>query len=515
MIESVVAANSALRIRGLTKRFGALLANDSIDLQLRQGEVLALLGENGAGKSTLVSQLFGHYVPDSGSIELFGQPLPPGRPDLALARGMGMVHQHFTLAERLTVLDNVMVGTENLWSLSSQRSRAEAKLLQLATQYGLEIKPHALIAELSMGERQRVEILKALYRGARVLILDEPTAVLTPLESEQLFKTLSHLVNNGLAIIFISHKLDEVLRVADRVVVLRHGKLVAEVNNPKGLQNDRPTVDRQRLAQLMVGQEVRVVKRERSGASSIAQQTQQAPYLELKQFRLKADAAAFDLSLFPGEVVAIAGVAGNGQHELAQKLMRRPIESPDPQMLGALKWHPDLQTRDIARISVDRQGLGVVKDAALWENAVMEDLTEPRFVKFQLLNHGQARQHAQNLIQQFDVRCEHHEVKTARLSGGNIQKLVLGRNLIRKPKVIIAEQPTWGLDVGAVASIHAQLLAAVQQGAGLLLISEDLDEVFALADRIAVMVNHQIIATRSTNDWDLASLGLAMAGSRS
>jgi general nucleoside transport system ATP-binding protein len=508
-----------LQIRGLTKRFGSLIANENISLHLQRSEVVALLGENGAGKSTLVSQLFGHYRPDAGSIEVFGKPLTPGRPDLALAAGIGMVHQHFTLAENLSVLDNVLVGTESLFKLRSSRTAARERLNELGRQFGLGINPSALIADLSVGERQRVEILKALYRGAKILILDEPTAVLTPQEAEALFSTLRQLIDQGLSLIFISHKLDEVLRVADRVLVLRQGKLVAERNARDSMRSE--------LAQLMVGREVVAAKK--SAVSPSVSQT--SPLLSLNAIRLSSDGrsdgrsdgprsaksnetAQIDLKVLPGEIVAIAGVAGNGQQALAHLLMDRTLtELKGKGLAGTIEIDPQLRSEQIARITADRQGRGVVKDALLWENAIIEDLYEPRFVRRGLLQIAEAKQHANAIVKQFDVRTESIETRTAKLSGGNMQKLILGRNLVRQPKLIIADQPTWGLDVGAVAFVHQQLLDAAAAGTGIILISEDLDEVFALADRIGVIFKHSMAQPKAANLWNISTLGLAMAGS--
>jgi general nucleoside transport system ATP-binding protein len=502
-----LSTQTVLNIRGLTKRFGSLIANDNISLHLRRGEVIALLGENGAGKSTLVSQLFGHYRPDSGSIEVFDKPLPPGRPDLALAAGIGMVHQHFTLAENLSVLDNVLVGTESLFKLRSSRNAARVKLIELGRQFGLNINTEALIADLSVGERQRVEILKALYRGAKILILDEPTAVLTPQESEALFSTLRQLIDQGLSLIFISHKLDEVLRVADRVLVLRQGKLVAE-------RNARDS-QRSELAQLMVGREVVSVKNTKTAPLNESIKKLAVALITLNAIQLKKNnSARVNLIVRPGEIVAVAGVAGNGQKELAQLLMNRSFDKNDRHGLdGSISFNGDLAAEQIARITADRQGRGVVKDAPLWENAIIEDLNDQRFVRRGLLQISAAQAHAEAIVKQFDVRTESISSRTAKLSGGNMQKLILGRNLVRQPKLIIADQPTWGLDVGAVAFIHQQLLNAASSGTGVVLISEDLDEVFALADRIGVMFKDGMAQPQAAHLWSIDSLGLAMAGS--
>ena len=310
------AGTPVLRLQGITKRFGSLVANDAISLDLARGEVLALLGENGAGKSTLVSILFGHYVADAGRIEAFGQPLPPGNPKAALAAGIGMVHQHFTLADNLSVLDNVMLGTEPLWQLFSRRAAARARLVETGVRFGLQVNPDALIADLSVGERQRVEILKALFRGAKILILDEPTAVLTPAEAESLFDTLRQLIAQGLAVIFISHKLDEVLRVSHRVAVLRGGWLVATVAAQHASKAS--------LAELMVGRPIDAPTRQRRAVGDVVCALRGVSVRAAGQ---GARLDAVDLDLCAGEIVAIAGVAGNGQQALAALLCG--LRAPD------------------------------------------------------------------------------------------------------------------------------------------------------------------------------------------
>ena len=501
----------ALQLKGITKRFGALVANDGISLSLERGQVLALLGENGAGKSTLVSILFGHYVADAGEIEVFGRALPPGAPKAALAAGIGMVHQHFTLAERLSVLDNVMLGLEPLWQPFARRREQRQRLVETARRFGLQVDPEALIADLSVGERQRVEILKALVRGARILILDEPTAVLTPQESESLFASLKALVADGLSIIFISHKLDEVLAVSDRIAVLRAGRLIAELPAAGASKAD--------LAEAMVGRAVQAPRRlaTRAGAAVCS--------LRGAVVAGKPGLRGVDLALHAGEVLAVAGVAGNGQHALAELLHGlQGLESGELQVLGQ-----DLPPRPrawlhagVARIPEDRHATGVVGDLPLWENALLEQYRSKTFARWGLLRRARARAHAQDLVQRFDVRGLEDrglDTVTRSLSGGNMQKLILGRALTgdpegaSRPRLIVANQPTWGLDVGAVAYVHQQLLDACAAGAAVLLISEDLDEIFAIADRIAVMHEGRLSAARPRADWTLASIGLAMAGS--
>ena len=498
-----------LRLDRITKRFGPLVANDRVSLELHGGEVLALLGENGAGKSTLVSILFGHYSADDGSIEAFGRPLPPGNPRAALAAGIGMVHQHFTLADNLSVLDNVAMGTEPLWQPFSRRAQARARLLDVAQRFGLPVDSYARVGDLTVGERQRVEILKALVRGARILILDEPTAVLTPQESESLFTTLGQMVASGLSIIFISHKLAEVLRVSDRVAVLRAGKLVAEARAAE--------TTREQLAAWMVGHAVQ---------ESVRRPTARVGAALCVLDRIGTDGAGRDrlddvsLTLRAGEIVAIAGVSGNGQVALADVLCgTREIASGSLRLRDdALRANPVwLVHRGVARIPEDRSGVGVIGNLTVWENAVSERLRSPAFSRGGWVRRNAARRHAEHVVKTFDVRGGGPLAPARALSGGNMQKLILGRALLpvegdAPTSLIVAHQPTWGLDVGAVAFVHDRLIAARDAGAAVLVISDDLDEVLALGDRVAVMHAGHLTEAIDATRWTRAAIGLAMTG---
>jgi general nucleoside transport system ATP-binding protein len=498
---------TALALKNISKRFGTLIANHDISLTLDRGEVLALLGENGAGKSTLMNILFGHYVADSGSISVFGESLTPGKPQLALARGIGMVHQHFTLADNLSVLDNVMLGAQSLFSLRSQRTAARAQLYDLSKRFGLTVSPDAVVRNLSVGEKQRVEILKALYRGAKILILDEPTSVLTPQEVEQLFATLRHMVADGLSVIFISHKLDEVLAISNRVAVLRQARLVHECVTNEATKDS--------LAMAMVGRDVKRVQRAESGINAPKSITLSVRSLTLahESSRVALNNVTFDVAA--GEIVAIAGVSGNGQRLLADALSGLLRFLPGQILLnGTTQTTSAREVIDagVARIPEDRQHVGAVGDLSVWENAILPRMHESRFSQLGWLHRSTARRYTNALVKQFDVRLSSIEQPIRMLSGGNMQKLILGRELDGAPSVVIAAQPTWGLDVGAVSFVHEQLLNARARGAAIVLISEDLDEVFALADRIAVMCNGTLTAARDANEWSLQSLGLAMAG---
>ncbi len=495
-----------LRLAGITKRFGPLLANDAISLDLHRGEVLALLGENGAGKTTLMNILFGHYVADAGEISVFGQTLPPGSPRAALAQGVGMVHQHFTLADNLTVLDNVMLGTEPLWRAKSRRAEARRRLAELSDSFGLAVRPDARVADLSVGERQRVEILKALYRDARILILDEPTAVLTPQETDALFETLQKLVARGLAIIFISHKLHEVMAVSRRVIVLRQGKLVAE--------RITATTDRHELAELMVGRPIPEPK--------VEPMPRGAPVLELSGVGVEDAKSArrllqdVSLILHGGEIVGIAGVSGNGQSTLADLVSGMVEPACGKVALFGEEIHvfdpANMVEYGVARIPEDRHAQGLVADLSLEENLISARYRSAPFSRRGLIDWKAARDFANRIIADYDVRCPGPQATTRLLSGGNMQKLILGREMADAPRIILANQPSRGLDIGAVAYVHRRLLEARAVGAGILLISEDLDELLALADRVVVMHRGRISAPLTRGHINIRELGLMMAG---
>jgi ABC-type uncharacterized transport system ATPase subunit len=500
----------ALRVESVTKRFGALVACRDISLDLRRGEILALLGENGAGKTTLMNILFGHYVADEGRVLVGGNeseliPLRPGSPHAALAAGIGMVHQHFTLADNLSALDNITLGTEPLLRFRRQRRTSRERVTTIMREAGLAVDLDIAAGRLAVGERQRIEIVKALYRGARVLILDEPTAVLTPQESDGLFATLRRLADSGLSVVFISHKLNEVLAAADRIAVLRAGEKVADI--------PRAGADAAGLAELMVG---RAVARPRRVAS------EPGPVLLLVEDVAAPDPAgrqgieAASLAMRAGEIVGIAGVSGNGQSALAALIsgLVRPrsgtlrigeaaVTRFDPQTLIAA---------GVGRIPEDRHRDGIVGGMRLWENMAIEDIRTRDAQRFGFLRFGALKARTRAAIEAYDVRCPGPEAPARLLSGGNIQKLILARVLDRGPRVVLANQPTRGLDVGAVAAIHGRLLEARARGAAILLISEDLDELFALSDRIAVLYRGRMTEAVPAETLTTRDLGLAMAG---
>ncbi|WP_298438064.1 ABC transporter ATP-binding protein [uncultured Jannaschia sp.] len=498
-------AEVVLRLEGITKRFGPVTANDGVGFTLRRGEVVALLGENGAGKTTLMNILFGQYTPDAGTIEVMGHRLPEGSPGAALRAGVGMVHQHFTLAGNLTVLDNIVLGTRPLWSPGSGRRAARARIADLARDYGLAVDPDALVGPLTVGERQRVEILKALYRDARILILDEPTAVLTPQETEDLFATMRHAVADGLSVIFISHKLHEVAAISDRVVVLRHGRVVAEAATAD--------TSREEMARLMVGAEIPApTVRPQAPGDAVAELAD----VDTVGRGLAPGLRSTSMTVRRGQIVGIAGVSGNGQAALADLLGglvapaagRFELKGDAP-----ADWSPRAAVHaGVARIPEDRHRTGTVADMDLTENAMLELYARPPMSRGGWLNRGAAAAFARRIIDGYDVRCPGPDTRIRLLSGGNMQKLILGRVLETSPDLIVANQPVRGLDIGALTYVHEQLLAARDRGAGVLLISEDLDEIVALSDVIHVISRGRLSPAFDRGTMTPAELGGWMAG---
>jgi ABC-type uncharacterized transport system ATPase subunit len=498
-----------LSLENITKRFGALIANNAISLDLHEGEILALLGENGAGKTTLMNILFGHYVQDEGAVRVLGADgtvatLPPGSPGAALEAGIGMVHQHFTLAENLSGLDNIRLGTEPLLSLGA-RGKARAKVQKIIAESGLDVDLDRRVAGLTVGEKQRVEILKALYRDARVLILDEPTAVLTPQEADGLFAVLRRLAANGLGVIFISHKLGEVLAVSHRILVLRGGQKAGELSTPEA--------DRRAIADLMVGKAVPAVTRTpgRPGEVLLEFET-----VSLARAGSRSALTNASLALRAGEIVGLAGVSGNGQTAIAAlisglavpdsgtlRLYSETVASADPRALVA---------NGVARMPEDRQHDGVVGTMSVADNIAIEDIRSPELSHMGLIDRKAMRARASDAIAAYDVRCPGPDAEARLLSGGNVQKLILARVLERNPRVILANQPTRGLDIGAQTEVHRRIIAARDRGAAVLVISEDLDELFALADRFLVVHAGHLTDAGLAENLDRGTIGLLMAG---
>jgi simple sugar transport system ATP-binding protein len=495
----------ALSLNAITKRFGELTANDAVSFSVDKGEVVALLGENGAGKTTLMNILFGQYTADSGTVAVFGKTLPPGNSRAALDAGVGMVHQHFALADNLTVQENITLGVRSLFNLRSGRAAARAKIIDLSTKFHLVVSPDARVGSLTVGERQRVEILKALYRDVRILILDEPTAVLTPQETDDLFATLRLAIESGLSIIFISHKLHEVMAIADRVVVLRHGKMIGGARTQD--------TDKHALAAMMMGTE--------ATAPQVAPANPGPPLLELQDVTTPNIASApglksVSLALRAGQIIGLAGVSGNGQAAMADVV--GGLRSPSSGYVALngtriQKWSPRRAVQSgVARIPEDRHKTGTIADFDLTENAILERYKTAAFSTSGWLNWRKSRAFAQSIIDKYDVRCPGTDTPIRLLSGGNMQKLILGRVLEADPQIILANQPVRGLDIGAVNYVHSQLLAARDRGAAVLLISEDLDEVMALSDVIHVIVGGRLSPAFGRAEMTPAQLGIWMAG---
>jgi len=501
---------SILQIEHVTKQFGSLLANDDISLELHQGEILALLGENGAGKTTLMNILFGHYTADAGVIKVRGKPLQAHSTDAALKSGIGMVHQHFTLADNMSVLENIVLGTESLWSAWSNRSSAREKLNGLVDRLQLAVDLDVPVSSLSIGERQRVEILKALYRDVDILILDEPTAVLTPDEVDSLFQRLRLMVENGLSIIIISHKLNEILNISDRIVVLRHGKVAGEVKTQ--------SVDRDELATMIVGHQIDrpVVETVQHGQVVLSLND----VTVVGSNKSKAALRQINLVVREKQIVGVAGVSGNGQKELAGLLSGTlKHDAGEFSFLGSsLKsvTPRKIQKYGVARIPEDRHELGVIGEMSIAENFLLEDLGEPPCWRAgSVINSGAVRQRARDLISTFDIRCASSDIPVSLLSGGNMQKLILARNLSGKPRFVLASQPARGLDEGAIAFVHSQLLQARDNGAGVLLITEDLEELLQLSDTIVVVNDGQLSDPMDASDLTVRQLGKLMTGDES
>lgn len=498
-----------LQLKGMTKRFPGVLANDHIDLELHKGEVLALLGENGAGKSTLMNVLYGLYAPDEGEIFINGKKAVIHGPTDAIAQGIGMVHQHFMLVPVFTVTENVMLGMESLKNgLFLDRQVARKRIIEISSQYGLEVDPDALVGTLPVGLQQRVEIIKLLYRSADILILDEPTAVLTPQEVEGLFKVMRALVADGKSLIFISHKLKEVREIADRVVVLRQGRVVGSA--------DPKVTSELQLAEMMVGRQV-ILKVEKKPAEP------KEPVLQVKNLTVMSDrhqlaVRGISFEVRAGEIVGVAGVQGNGQTELVEALTGLR-EIVDGKVLVANKDVTNASPRviteaGVAHIPEDRQRDGLVLPFPVADNLVLNTYYLPPVAKGLRLQEAYIREHADKLVKEYDVRPPIPMNPAGNLSGGNQQKVIVARELSRPDKLVIASQPTRGLDVGSIEYIHAQLVRKRDAGAGVLLVSAELDEILALADRILVMYEGEMTAELKAGEASKEEIGLYMAGAK-
>jgi ABC-type uncharacterized transport system ATPase subunit len=506
-----IADAPAIAMRGVSKRFGSVVANDAIDFVAGWGEVHALVGENGAGKSTLMSILAGLYRPDSGQVEIGGQPVRFRSPRDAIGQGIGMVYQHFMLVEPFSVAENVILA-ERRTGVALENGRVERELTELSERYDLELDPRARIWQLSVGEQQRVEILRLLYLGARILVFDEPTAVLTPQEAQSLLWTMRGLAAQGFAVVFISHKLDEVLQVADRISVLRHGRIVATTTPAE--------TDRGTLARLMVGREL-AGSVEHPDVMETAAVRPGAPVLELRGVTAigeKGLPALRDvhLEVHSGETVGIAGVSGNGQSELAEVITGlRVVTSGTIQIDGrelTNRSASEIAQAGVAHIPEDRLATGLIGGMDLSANAILRDYERPPLSQGPFLAGQAIAAFTDRLIAEQDVKCPGRWAMMRTLSGGNQQKLLLGRELAGEPRLIVAVHPTRGVDVGATEAIHQVLNRQRSRGAATLLISEDLDELLALSDRIAVLFAGQMSEAFPAHRADREQIGLLMAG---
>ena len=501
-------AQPVLEVRGITKRFPGVLANDSINLTLHKGEVLGLLGENGAGKSTLMNMIYGLYKPDEGEILVNGQAVEITGPKDAIELGIGMVHQHFQLVDVLTVTENVMLGNESVSGPFLRRDRARREIMELSQEFGLDVDPDALISDLPVGVQQRVEIIKALYRHADILILDEPTAVLTPQETRGLFKIMHTLLEKGVSIIFISHKLKEVLEICDKVVVLRRGKVA-------GLADPKESTE-QSLASLMVGRDV--ILEVDKGEATPGVEILNVVNLQVHDDRGLPAVEGVNLGLQRGEILGVAGVQGNGQTELVEALTgMRQVDSgriviKGEDVTGASPRK--VMEKGVGHVPEDRQRDGLVSSFTVMHNLVLCTYYRDEFSNAIVVDDRAIAENAHQLVQQYDVRPPIINNLASGLSGGNQQKVIVAREFSRGVDLLIASQPTRGLDVGSIEFIHKQIIRMRDEGAGILLVSSELDEVLSLSDRVAVMFEGQIIDILPIEEADKDTVGLRMAGVR-
>ncbi|MFN2560051.1 MAG: ABC transporter ATP-binding protein [Jatrophihabitans sp.] len=505
----VATAAPAVVLRGITKRYPGVVANQDINLTVRRGEVHAIVGENGAGKSTLMKTLYGMHKPDEGEIEVDGRPVNFSTPSDAIKAGIGMVHQHFMLADNLTVLENIVLGAEPSRGGLLDKPAARRRIREISDAYGLDLDPDELVEDLGVGARQRVEICKVLYRGARILILDEPTAVLVPQEVDELFGNLRELKSEGLTVLFISHKLDEVLAVADEITVIRRGTTVSTV--------DPSHTTARQLAELMVGSELPVPELRESTVTDVAELTVEG--LTVRTATGRAVLTDIGFTIHKGEIVGIGGVEGNGQAELVEAVLGLRPAAAGRILLGdrdITRWTTRRRREaGIGYIPEDRHRQGLLLEAPLWENRILGHQTEKPNARGPLISVAAAKQDTARIVAEFDVRTPGIDVTAASLSGGNQQKLVVGREMSGHPSVLIASHPTRGVDVGAQAAIWDHLRAARAGGLAVLLISADLDELIGMSDTLHVILRGRLVAEMDPKTVTPVELGAAMTGADS
>ncbi len=496
----------ALEMRGITKRYPGVVANDAINLQVRPGEIHALLGENGAGKTTLMNVLYGLATPDEGEILLDGTAVRIAGPSDAIARGINMVHQHFMLVPVLTVAENILLGEETMANrFFLDRKEAHRRIIELGRRFGFEIDPEVKVGSLSVGWQQRVEILKALYRNARILVLDEPTAVLTPQETDEIFLVLRRLAAEGHSIVFISHKLYEVLEIADRITVIRRGRVVGERRPAETDEDD--------LAELMVGREVQLVVDR--GESHPGEPMLRIADLHANDDRGNAMVRGVDLEVRAGEIFGIAGVAGNGQDEMVEAIigLRTPasgtVALDGEDVTG--RSPREMNEAQVAYVPADRHRFGLILQFPLSDNLVLTSYYRPPYARGLVRDHAAIDRDAASTVERFDIRTPSIDVNAGTLSGGNQQKAVVAREFDRELKLLILDQPTRGLDVGSIEFIHHQVIAKRDAGTAVLLVSAELDEVLELSDRIGVMYEGRIVAVVDGPTADKNAIGLLMA----
>ncbi len=495
-----------LQMRGITKRFPGVLASDNVDFDVRAGEVHTLLGENGAGKSTLMKILYGLYRQDEGEILLHGKRVDLTSPAHAIAHGIGMIHQHFMLVPTLTVAENVSLGLQSTRGIFSDLKTVSKRIIELSRAFGLHVHPDEHVWQLSVGERQRVEIIKALYRDASILILDEPTAVLTPSEVDDIFLIFRKLADDGRGLVFISHKLKEVLDLSDRITVLRHGRVTGYTTPAQS--------DRHDLAQLMVGRAVKLAPDKEDVESGDPLLTIEDLYVEGDRGRQAVQGLSLEVK--SGEILGIAGISGNGQRELAEAIagLRRPrsgkivVAGHDTTLSGPRQ----IREMGLSYVPEERMKDGAVGEFDVKENMILLNHSKTPFCKNGFLNFKAIKSYSEKLVKEYAVKTPDIDTMTKNLSGGNIQKLIMARELAAKPKVLLASQPTRGVDIGAAEYIHERISQERQRGTATVVISEDLDEVMALSDRIAVMFDGKVMGIVDQKDATRESIGLMMTG---